>query len=259
MNDLQNMAWIELRKAIRSKMPLWTALGSLFLPIAVGLLVLLAKNPQLSGKLGLLGTKSNLLAYSATDWPSYLVLSREMLSAGGFFLFIIAVSWIFGREFADGTLKDLLAVPVERLSILAAKFIIAILWSVVISVLMLLFSLVIGLLIRLPGGTLPILLEGNIVGAATAGLVILVVLPFAFLASVGRGYILPLAASVLALIMANLSMVVGLAEYFPWSIPLYYAQTPNSLVGASYWIVFITSIAGMGATYLWWMYADQNR
>ncbi len=30
MNNLSDMVWIELRKAIRSRMPLWTALGSLF-------------------------------------------------------------------------------------------------------------------------------------------------------------------------------------------------------------------------------------
>jgi ABC-2 type transport system permease protein len=90
-------------------------------------------------------------------------------------------------------------------------------------------------------------------------MIIVSVMPFALLASVGRGYILPMAASVLALILANLLMVVGWAEYFPWAVPLLYAQNPNSLTAVSYWILIITSLIGMAATYLWWMYADQNR
>jgi hypothetical protein len=35
MNNLFDMLWIETRKAIRSKMPLWTALGSLFMPFGI--------------------------------------------------------------------------------------------------------------------------------------------------------------------------------------------------------------------------------
>jgi ABC-2 type transport system permease protein len=65
--------------------------------------------------------------------------------------------------------------------------------------------------------------------------------------------------AVLTLIMANLVMVVGRAEYFPWAISILYAQGESSLTPISFWIVILTSLAGMLATYLWWKYADQNR
>jgi ABC-2 type transport system permease protein len=259
MNNLPDMIWIELRKAIRSRMPLWTALGSLFMPLGVALLILLAKNPDLSRRLGLISAKANLLAYSATDWHSYLVLFAEIISAGGFFFFIIAVSWVFGREFSDGTLKDMLAVPVQRSSIVLAKFIVVIAWCAAMAVIILIFGLVVGAVIQLPGGSPSVILNGSIVAVITVCLVIAVVLPFAFFASVGRGYILPMGVSVLALITANLIMVVGWAEYFPWAVPILCAQGDGSLTPVSYWIVFITSLAGMIGTYLWWKYADQNR
>lgn len=259
MNNLPDMIWIELRKAIRSRMPLWTALGSLFMPLGVALLILLAKNPDLSRRLGLISAKANLLAYSATDWHSYLVLFAEIISAGGFFFFIIAVSWVFGREFSDGTLKDMLAVPVQRSSIVLAKFIVVIAWSAAMAIIILIFGLVVGAVIQLPGGSPSVILNGSVVAVITAWLVIAVVLPFAFFASVGRGYILPMAVSVLTLITANLIMVVGWAEYFPWAVTILYAQGDSSLRPISYWIVFITSLAGMIGTYLWWKYADQNR
>ena len=259
MNNLSDMIWIELRKAIRSRMPLWTTLGSLFMPVSVALLILLAKNPEISQKLGLISAKANLVAYTATDWSSYLILFAEMISAGAFFFFILVISWVFGREFADGTLKDLLAVPVQRSIILLAKFIVVTAWSAVMAIVILIFGFVMGMMIQLPGGSLSVIIQGITVAAITVCLVIAVVLPFALVASVGRGYLLPMALAVLTLIMANLMMVVGWAEYFPWAVPILYAQGESILNPISCWIVFITSAVGMIGTYLWWKYADQNR
>jgi len=259
MDNLSDMLWIEMRKVIRSRMPIWTTLGSLFMPLGVALLILLAKNPALSQRFGLISAKANLIAYSAIDWPSYLILFDEILSAGGFFFFILTISWIFGREFADGTLKDMLAVPVHRSSILLAKFIVTVAWSAAMALIILFFGLVMGALIQLPGGSFRVILHGTTVLAITACLVIAVILPFALVASVGRGYMLPMAVAVLTLIMANLIMAAGWAEYFPWAVPMLFAQGKSYLTPISYWIVFFTSLAGMIATYLWWKYTDQNR
>ena len=259
MNNLSDMIWIELRKAIRSRMPLWTSLGSLFMPVGVALLILLAKNTELSQKLGLISAKANLMAYTATDWSSYMKLFAEIISAGGFFFFILAISWVFGREFVDGTLKDMLAVPVQRSSIVIAKFILATAWCAAMALIILIFGLIMGAIIQLPGGSLSVILHGSAVAAITVCLVIAVVLPFALFASVGRGYMLPMALAILTLIMANMMMVVGWAEYFPWALPMLYAQGDSSLTSISYWIVLVTSAAGMIGTYLWWKYADQNR
>ena len=129
MKTIGDMIWIEACKAMRSRMPLWTALGSLFMPLGIAFLILVSKNAEISKKLGLISAKANLVAYAATDWPSYLGLFGQIISAGGFFLFVLAISWVFGREFADGTLKDMLAVPVPRASILLAKFVVAAIWS----------------------------------------------------------------------------------------------------------------------------------
>ncbi len=259
MNNTKDMLWIELRKAIRSRMPLWTTLGSLFMPLGIAFLIFVSKNPEIFQKLGLVSAKANLMAYSATDWPSYLVLYGEIISAGGFFFFIIAISWVFGREFADGTLKDMLAVPVQRSIILLAKFIVTAIWCGAMAIIILVFGLVIGAIIQLPGGTISVILHGSTVMAITVCLVIAVVFPFALVASVGRGYLLPMGVAVLTLIMANLVMVIGRAEYFPWAIPTIYAQGETSLTPISYGLVIFTGLAGMLGTYLWWKYADQNR
>jgi ABC-2 type transport system permease protein len=229
------------------------------MPLGVAFLILLAKNPESSRKFGLISAKANLTAYHATDWRSYLVLFAEIIGAGGFFFFVLTISWVFGREFADGTLTDMLAVPVQRSSILLAKFAVVASWSAAMTILILIFGLVMGAIIQLPGGSLSVILHGSTVAAITACLAIAVVLPFALFASVGRGYLLPMGVAVLTMIMANLMMVAGWAEYFPWAVPMLYAQGESSLTPISYWVVFLTGLAGMIGTYLWWKFADQNR
>ena len=259
MKHFSDMVWIESRKALRSKMPLFTALGSLLMPLGIGFLIFLAKNPVLSRDLGLLGAKADLTAYFATDWPSYLGLYALIIAAVGFFLFVLIISWVFGREFADGTLKDMLAVPVSRSSIIMAKLAVVAAWSGVLTAGIFGLGLVMGAIIKLPHGSVGVLLHGGVSVAIAACLVFAVVLPFALLASVGRGYLLPLGVAVLTLIMANLLMVAGWGDYFPWGIPAIYAQGMDSLPPISYMIVILTGLGGIVATYLWWKHADQSR
>jgi len=215
MDNLFDMIWIEWRKAIRSRMPLWTTLGSLFLPAGIAFLIFVSRNPEISQKLGLVSAKADLIAYSAADWTAYLRLFGQIMAAGGFFLFVLIISWVFGREFSDGTVKDLLAVPVPRSSILLAKFVLAALWSAASTLAIFIFGLVMGAAMHLPGGSAGLLIQDSALVLITAGLVILGVLPFALVASIGRGYLLPLGVAVLTLIMANLVAVVGMGSTFP--------------------------------------------
>ncbi len=259
MNNLLDMIWIELRKAIRSGMPLWTALGSLFMPLGIAFLIFVSRNPEISQKLGLISAKADLMAYSATDWTTYLGLFGMLIAAGGFFLFVLIISWEFGREFADGTLKDMLAVPIDRSNILIAKFIVTAVWSTALTVVILIFGLIMGAIIKLPGYSVSVIIQGCALVAITAGLVIIVVLPFALFASAGRGYLLPIGMAVLTLMMTNLVAIAGWGEFFPWAVPIMYLQDRDALLPISFWIAILTGLGGMAATYLWWKYADQNR
>ena len=257
MNNLSDMLWIEMRKALRSRVPLFTALGFLMMPLIGALLIFIYKDPQLARQMGLLGTKANLVVGSA-DWPGYLNLLVEFTALGGFFFFCLAISWIFGREFTDGTLKDLLAVPVRRFEILLAKFCVAAAWCEALIVETYLTGLALGAVIRLPGGSAAVILHGLGSVAVTAMMSILLVLPFGFFASLGRGYLLPMGIALLALILGNLAMTLGWGEFFPWAIPGAFLQEPH-LPWFSYCIVLLTGLAGVAATYVWWKWADQNR
>ena len=77
----------------------------------------------------------------------------------------------------------------------------------------------------------------------------------AFFASLGRGYLLPIGA----LILANLVMAAGWDEYFPWAVVAIYSQGKEALPPVRFLSMGITGLAGTIGTYVWWMYADQNR
>ena len=259
MSDLSNMVWMEWRKALRSRMPLWTSLASLFMPLGIAFLIFVSRNPEISKKLGLISAKANLLAYAGTDWPAYLGMFGQLIAAGGFILFVFAISWTFGREFADGTLKDLLAVPVRRSNIILAKFIVVAVWSVAMTVVILTAGLVMGALIQLPGGSIGVILKGSLISTMAACLAIVVVTPFAFFACAGRGYLLPVGVAIVTLMLANLVAIIGWAEYYPWAVPGLYAMGKSPLPAASYWLALFTGLAGMLGTWLWLKYADQSR
>ncbi len=259
MGELCSLLWIEQRKAIRSRMVLWTLIASLLPPFGVGFLLWVSKNSQVSQKLGLVGAKANLVAFAAVDWPSYAALFGQVIGAAGFFLGIFVVSWLFGREFADGTVKDMLAVPVRRSLILLAKFVVMAVWSALLTLSIFVAGMLVGLLLGLPGGSINAVLRGAAITAATELLVILVVIPFALFASVGRGYLLPIALAMVALLFANLVLVLGRGEFYPWAIPMLYGQGKSPLPPVSFAIVFLTGLVGWVATDYWWKHADQSR
>ena len=257
MRTLSDMIWIELRKVLRSRVPLFTALGFLFMPLIGALLIFIYKDPQLARQLGLLGTKANLLV-STADWQGYLIMLVEFTALGGFFFFCLAISWTFGREFTDGTLKDLLAVPVPRLDILLAKFFVVALWCLALIAETYVVGVVLGAVIRLPGWSLAVLVHGTALLVITSLMSITLVMRFGFFASVGRGYLLPIGIAVLTLIIGNLSITLGWGEYFPWAIPAMVVQE-IPIHPFSYALVALTCLIGMAGTYFWWKYADQDR
>jgi len=259
MNNFTNMVWVEWRKAIRSRIPVWTSAGALFLPLMIALMILISKNPEISRKLGVISAKADLIGFSATTWSGFMVLTAQIMATAGFFMFLIILSWMFGREFADGTIKDLLAIPIPRTTILLAKFTVYSGWSSAMTVLILIASLVMGKVIGLPGWEGIVIGQGIMLVLITACLVILVVIPFALLASIGRGYLVPLSLAVLILILANVAVALGWGDYFPWSIPGLFSQNKNMVGIAGIWIVLATGLLGLWGTDQWWKKADQNK
>lgn len=258
MTNLAAMIWVEARKAVRSPVVLGTMAAVMCIPLIMGFMTFAATHFSLSSKLGLLGGKADLATAAAMDWQSYTPFAGLLIAGAGFFFFVVAISWLFGREFADGTVKEWLAVPVPRTTILLAKFIVAALWSAALASVMAAAFFGVGLFLKLPGDAWATLPHYSRVLGVTSLLAIATTLPFAWLASVGRGYLLPLGVALLMTILINMMSLTNWGHYLPWAIPGLFAQGDTPLSPLSYTAVLATMLGGIAATFHWWLTADQN-
>src|SRR5204862_1760089 len=124
--------WAELLKARRSRLPWITIAAFVVAPAVGGLFMFILADPARARSLGLLGTKAQLAGGTA-DWPSYLGLLAQTVAVGGTIIFGLIVIWTFGREFSDHTVKDLLALPTPRTTIVAAKFVVTGAWCLLLA------------------------------------------------------------------------------------------------------------------------------
>jgi ABC-2 type transport system permease protein len=237
-------------------MPLLTMLGFLMVPFMGGFFMIILKDPELARRLGLISAKAQLLG-GAADWPSFLNLLAQAIAVGGIILFGFIGSWVFGHEYSDHTIKDLLALPTSRSTIVLAKFVVVMGWSAVVTAVIILVGLGVGTAVGLSPTTNDIFQQGTITLLISAVLTIILVTPIAFFASAGHGYLPPLGVMILTIFIAQIAAIIGYGEYFPWSIPALYSQ--GSPIGlGSYFIVFLTGIIGIAGTFLWWELADQT-
>lgn len=248
----------ELLKMRRSKTFWITLLAAVFVPLMMGLLMYVSKDPDYARKMGLIGTKAQLVG--KVDWQTYLNFLSQAISIGGMFLFGFVVSWIFGREYSDRTFKDLIALPVPRSTVVWSKFAATALWCILLMLLIILFGLLIGFCIAIPGWSPEIAAHGLLILLVSGILTILISFPAAFFASAGGGYMAPMAFVVLTIILAQVVGVLGWGAYFPWAVPALYTGAAGviNLGFASYAVLLLASAAGMAATLLWWRYADHK-
>jgi ABC-2 type transport system permease protein len=259
MSNFRGALWGEFRKVRRSNMLWLTALGFELVPAAGALFMLILKNPEWAMRSGIISTKARLLAGTA-DWASYLNLLEQAIGAAGLVIFGLITVWVIGREYAERTAADLMALPTSRSMILLAKFAVIFLWSAALAASVMLVGLAVGYLLGLPPAGPEVYAQWWRVTPVAALMSILLVTPFAYLASVGRGYLGAVGGIFLALVLAQLTSILGRGEFFPWAIPILYtgAAGPDTVIGpVSFVIVVLTSLAGLAATLWYWARADQ--
>jgi ABC-type transport system involved in multi-copper enzyme maturation permease subunit len=261
MNGLRAAISVELLKSRRSRMPWALAVGFSMAPLVSGLFMLILKDPDRARQLGLLGQKAQLTAGSA-DWPTYLNMVGQAVAIGGGILFAFLAAWLFGREFADRTIRSLLATPTARGSIVVAKLLVLSAWSAAITAWVLALALAIGVAVDIPGGS------GSDVGAWLVGAIVAALMTIAlqtvtaFWASAGRGYMPPLGWAVVTIALSQILAVLGWGSVFPWSVPALVAGAGGEEAGTvgivGLTAVLIAAIVGLVITIAWWRTADQS-
>jgi ABC-2 type transport system permease protein len=191
------------------------------------------------------------------NWQMYLNELITSLSTLGLLGYTFIAAWVFGREYTDKTIKDLLAKPVSRAHIVISKLLVILTWDILLSIFMFTIGLTIGAMLGLPGLSASIIWNIFFQFIITSILFIIVTTPGAFLANVSKGYLAPLGLILVIVICSNVFAAMEFAPYFPWTIPMVF-QSTGFLNLSSIIILASTGIAGIAGTFAWWRFAEQQ-
>ncbi len=262
MNSFSSALWAETLKLRRSKVPLFTAIGFSIPPLIGGLFMIILKDPTRAQSMGLISAKAQLVV-GVAEWATLFNLLAQATAVGGYIVFSVFTAWVFGREFSDHTAKELLALPTSRETIVAAKFVVVATWTLILTLLCYSLGLIVGSLVDIPGWSLELLRSAS-VDVLGAGILTILMLPYvAFFASAGKGYLPSFGWMILTVALAQIIIITGWGDWFPWSIPALFsgAAGPRSgLLGwYSYVIIILASLIGFAITFYWWRNADQTK
>jgi ABC-2 type transport system permease protein len=234
MKKLKAALWVEMLKVRRSNIFPISIYFFIFIGIMMGLLIFLSMHPEIANRSSTIRMKTSFLGGS--DWDALYDLLIQLVLTLGVIGSGIVTSWCFGREFSDRVIKDILALPVRRSTIVTSKLIVLLAWSIVLSVTVLVAALLNSLLIT----------------------------PVAFVASAGRGYMLSISFVILIIILSQLLFVglPGLTFWFPWALPALFSGVAGAAMLSpgffSYFLYIVTVLAGLFGTMAWWRWADHK-
>ena len=190
-------------------------------------------------------------------WEPYLTDLLGSITALLVIGFSFTACWVFGREYTDNTISELLVKPVSKLYVVLSKFIVIFLWDVLLAFFMFAVVFIMGILIGLHGGTWLLIMNSFLTFMATSLLIMVVSTISALLANISKGYLAPIGLAFLIVIISNVVAQAGLAAYFPWTIPaMFISKVPLGF--ASIAILAITGITGFVGTVAWWRFAEQQ-
>jgi ABC-type transport system involved in multi-copper enzyme maturation permease subunit len=207
----------EFLKLKRTKITWVVGLLYSFGPLGMGFFMAILMNPELAGRMGLLTTKAELTVGTA-DWPTYLSLIGIILAAGSIVIGIIQ-AFVFGREYTEGTAKNMLSLPIGRSNFAAAKLLVSAVWYTCIAAVVYGEAILVGLLVGLPG------FDPALIGPSMR-VCLLVLLETLLLSSLpawvavaGRGYLASIGYSIFtSIVLGQIFLHTGWAPWVPWSI-----------------------------------------
>jgi ABC-2 type transport system permease protein len=252
----------EFLKLRRSRVT-WFSLAAISMgSLGIALFMWILREPGRAAQLGLLGAKANLSGLEAT-WPAFFSMLTLVVGIGGTLLLSFIVAFVFGREYTEGTAKNLLALPVSRPAFVLAKFVVVATWWLVLVAAVLAEAFVIGMALGLPGFSVELAVDAVRNALLAAGAAYLLAPVIAWITTLGRGYLAPLGFALAMLALGNVFAKTGWATWFPWSIvPLLIGmvgQSVPTLPLGSYVVLVVTFTAGVAATIWQFIYADNNQ
>ncbi len=259
MSQLVKSVWVEWYKVKKSAIVWVTIIAFALGPVMGGLIMFMLGHTDQALQGSVLIEKARMMSFEV-NWPSFLSLLSQVVGVGGVLVFGFIASWIFGREYSDKTVNDLLALPTSRSTILNAKFILYVFWCLTLVIINFILGIFIGKIVGL--GALQMTENSVVTYLITTFLVILLGTPISFFALWGQGYLVPLGFVTLTLVFSQIIGAIGYGHYFPWALPGLYSGTAGvykeAIDGWSYFILAAVTIAGFALSHFYWNKADQH-
>lgn len=177
-------------------------------------------DPQLLAKLGPVATG---------DWQGFLLGAAQITGAGGLGGFAVVLAWMFGREFGDGTITGLFALPVRRSTIALAKLVVYAIWAAAMSLLLALVLILVGTVAGL--GSIysdiwAMLARQSALGVMSAA----ITLPVAWAATLSRSVLGGVSVAIGLVVVAQVSVLAGLGGWMPLASPALWALSLGTAV-----------------------------
>ena len=253
----------ELTKLRRSRVTGITFAVYAFMVAMAGFFLWMMKNPGVAKTLGLMGQKATLaFGGQPLDWPTFLGFIVEMGGIGSLLRSAVIVTYVCGREYVEGTAKNMLALPVPRTLFVLAKILVSAVWMGLLTLWLVPVSLLVGSLVGLPG------LGASLLAATAGRLFVLAAMSLccstlvAWVAVETQGYFAPLGFAIGTLVLASVFGHTGWGPWLPWSIIGLYSGASGEVMGLGWGnlaVVAGTFVAGTALTLRHELAADNTQ
>lgn len=235
----------ELLKLKRAKMFLVSMIGAASAPIMIfiGFLNMKMKTPDVPVQFTEAFYNTNL----------YVLLLIGTLLYG------VITAYLFNREYAEDTLKNLLTIPVSRVSLIGSKMVLLFIWILILTVVAWGLTLILGLIGQFEGLSTALLIQSFTQYIIGGFLLFLLSTPTIFVTFLFKNYV-PTIIFTAVITMANVALANS--EYralFPYSAVHVIANNgfvPEYPPEYSYISILITSIAGFIGTIIYFYKVD---
>lgn len=175
-------------------------------------------------------------------------------------IFTIIISYLFGREYNEHTLKTMLTIPVSRTKFLISKYVMFLVWIVILTVVTSMSTVAFGFAAGLEGSSIGLAVNSFAQLLYANVLLFLTFSPFVFV-SLFITNMVPAMVGGAGLALVNL-MVYGQnwAPFVPWVSPYLIASGEiaqySASITLSYGIILATFVIGLVISYIYFTKTD---
>lgn len=237
-----DLVMAEILKLRRSKMFLLSLIGAAVAPIMVVLAFYLNMEEE--------AVVFDTVIYNTSLYTVLLV---------GVPLYSVVAAYLFNREYAEDTLKNLLTIPVSRTGLILSKMLLLLMWILLLTLISWGLTIVLGLLCQFEGFSSSLMLE-SVIEFIVAGLFLFALSTPMILITILMKNIV--AAMVAAICINLVNVLIFNSEHrglMPWTAAFDLAHgmlLPVYPAAVSYFMIAIVSFAGFIASIVYFRRAD---